>query len=127
MATLTIILGLALAVLGISGYLGTGRESLTALIPVLFGAAFFVLGLLALREGMRKIAIHIAVGIAALGFAGSLRGLISLPALLTRAEELERPAAVGAQATMAVLCLFFIIAAVASFIRARRTDDPAVV
>jgi hypothetical protein len=123
MATLTIILGAALTILGVGGYFGTGRESLTALIPVLFGVPLFLLGLLALRDAMRKVAMHIAVGIAVLGFAGSVRGLISLPALLTRPEEIERPAAVGAQATMAVLCLLFVIACVASFIRARRAPS----
>jgi hypothetical protein len=120
MATLTIIIGIALTILGVGGYFGTGRESMTALIPVLFGLPLLVLGLLALRGTMRKVAMHIAVLIGLLGFGGSVTGLISLPALLTRPEDVERPAAVGARATMAVLCLVFVLACIGSFIRARR-------
>ena len=42
MARLTILLGIALIILGLGGYFGTGRESATALIPVLFGLPLLV-------------------------------------------------------------------------------------
>ena len=120
MASLTIILGIALVVLGLGGYFGTGRESLTALIPVLFGLPMLILGLLALRDAARKVAMHIAVVIGVLGFAGAAHGLLKLPRLLSSPENLERPAAVAMQSTMAILCLLFVLACVGSFIRARR-------
>lgn len=120
MARLTIILGIALVVLGLGGYFGTGRESWTALIPVLFGLPLLILGVLALRDAMRKVAMHIAVVIGVLGFAGAAHGLVKLPKLLSSPEDLERPAAVAMQSTMAILCLLFVLACVVSFIRARR-------
>jgi hypothetical protein len=120
MASFTIILGIALIALGAGGYLGTGRESFTALIPVLFGLPMLILGLLALRRAARKVAMHIAVVIGVLGFAGAARGLLKLPTLLRSPEDVERPAAVASQSTMALLCLLFILACAGSFIRARR-------
>lgn len=120
MARLTILLGIALVVLGVGGYFGTGRESWTALIPVLFGLPLLILGLLALREAARKIAMHIAVVIGVLGFAGTIGGLLKLPALLSSPEDLERPAAVGVRSAMAVLCLLFVLMCIGSFIAARR-------
>lgn len=120
MASLTILLGIALIILGLGGYFGTGRESLTALIPVLFGLPLLILGLLALREAARKIAMHVAVVIGVLGFAGTVGGLLKLPVLLSSPEDLERPAAVGVQSAMAVLCLLFVLACIGSFIAARR-------
>jgi hypothetical protein len=65
--------------------------------------------------------MHAAVLLALLGFLGSARGLVQIPALLAGAE-LARPAAVAAQSITAGLCLLFVGLAVSSFIRARRQD-----
>ena len=53
-----------------------------------------------------------------LGFLGSARGLLQLPALLT-GGEVARPAAVMAQSVMAILMLLFVFLCVRSFINAR--------
>ena len=119
MAKITIGLGLVLIVLGLGGYFGTGREHLTALIPVLFGGPLLALGLVALKESMRKLAMHVAVVIGLLGFLGTIRGLMKLPVLLT-SGELDRPAAVAVQAAMAMVCFVFVVLCVRSFIKARR-------
>ena len=66
--------------------------------------------------------MHAAVLLALVGFLGSARGLLSLPALLSGAE-LVRPAAVAAQSITAVLCAVFVGLAVNSFIQARRADQ----
>ncbi len=121
MAKITIGLGLVLIVLGLGGYFGTGRESVTALIPAFFGLPLLILGLIARNERRRKTAIHIAVGIGLLGFAGTVRGLMKLPVLLT-GGELERPTAVAVQAAMAIVCLVFVLLCVWSFIKARRAS-----
>ncbi|MCH7849022.1 MAG: hypothetical protein IIB53_11730 [Planctomycetes bacterium] len=121
MAKITIGLGLVLIVLGLGGYFGTGREHLTALIPVLFGLPLALLGLVALKESMRKLAMHIAVVIGLLGFAGTVRGLMKLPLLLT-GGELARPGAVAVQAAMAIVCFVFVLLCVWSFIKARRAS-----
>ncbi len=119
MAKITIGLGLVLIVLGLGGYFGTDRESWTALIPALFGLPLLILGLIALKERMRKGAMHVAVVIGLLGFVGTVRGLMKLPLLLT-GGELARPGAVAVQAAMAIVCFVFVLLCVRSFIKARR-------
>ena len=121
MAKITIGLGLVLMALGLGSYFGTGRASVTALIPAFFGVPLLLLGLLALKDGMRKTVMHIAVVFGLLGFAGTVRGLMKLPVLLT-GGELERPAAVGVQAAMAIVCFVFVLLCVWSFIKARRAS-----
>ena len=121
MPTITIGLGLVLIALGLGGYFGTGRESLTALIPLLFGLPLALLGVVALKERMRKHAMHAAAVIGLLGFAGTVKGLMKLPVLLT-GGELARPAAVAVQAAMAIACLLFVAFCVWSFIKARRAS-----
>ncbi len=121
MAKITIGLGLVLIALGIGSYFGTGRASVTALIPAFFGVPLLLLGLLALKESMRKHAMHIAAVMGLLGFGGTVGGLMKLPVLLT-GGELERPAAVAVQASMAIVCFVFVLLCVWSFIKARRAS-----
>ncbi len=118
MAKITIGLGLVLIALGLGGYFGTGRESWTALIPAFLGLPLLILGLVALKEHMRRHAMHVAGVIALVGFAGTVRGLMKLPVLLT-GGELDRPAAVPLQAAVAILCLIFVLLCIWSFIKAR--------
>ena len=119
MAKITIGLGLVLIALGLGGYFGTGRESVTALIPALFGLPLLLLGLVALNERRRKHAIHIAVIVGLLGCVGTARGLMKLPVLLT-GGEIARPTAVAVQAAMAIVCLIYVLLCVRSFVKARR-------
>ncbi len=119
MAKITIGLGFVLIALGLGSYSGTGRASVTALIPAFFGLPLLLLGLVALNERMRKTAILIAVVIGLLGFAGTISGLMKLPVLLT-GGELERPTAVAVQAAMAIVCFVFVLQCIWSFIKARR-------
>jgi hypothetical protein len=122
MPYVTMALGSLLFLIGIGFYFGTGATSLTALIPAFLGIPIEIAGFAARREGWRKHAMHAAVLLALLGFLGSARGLLSLPALLSGAE-LARPAAVAAQSITAVLCAVFVGLAVNSFIQARRADE----
>ena len=119
MAKITIGLGFLLIALGLGSYFGTGRASVTALIPAFFGLPLLLLGLVALNERMRKTAILIAVVIGLLGFAGTVSGLMKRPVLLT-GGELERPAAVAVQAAMAIVCFVFVLLSIWSIIKARR-------
>lgn len=119
MAKITIGLGLVLIVLGLGSYLGTGRASVTALIPAFFGLPLLLLGLVALKERMRTIAMIIAVVIGLLGFAGTVSGLMKLPVLLA-GGELDRPAAVAVQAAMAIVCFVFVLLSVWFFINTFR-------
>ena len=119
MPQITMAVGSLLILIGVGFYFGTGATSLTALIPAALGLPMAITGVIALRERWRKHAMHAAVLVALLGFLGSARGLLSLPALLSGAE-LARPAAVAAQAITAILCLAFVALAVNSFVQARR-------
>ena len=119
MAKITVGFGLVLIALGLGAYFGTGRESVTALIPAFFGVPLLLLGLVAAAERMRKPAMHIAAVLGLLGFAGTVGGLTKLPVLLT-GGELERPTAVGVQAAMAIVSFVFVLLCILSFIKARR-------
>ena len=93
MANTTIGFGIVLIVLGLGGYFGSDRVSLTALIPAAFGLLLVIFGALARDEKRRKMAMHIAVTVGLLGFLGTVSGLLQLPTLLS-GGVVERPAAV---------------------------------
>lgn len=119
MPQITIVFGALLCIVGLGFFLGTGAASVTALIPAFLGLPLCLLGALARRESWRRHAMHGAVLIGLLGFLGSARGLLQLPALLA-GGDVARPAAVAAQSITAALCLAFVILCVRSFVEARR-------
>ena len=119
MARTAMTFGVLLILLGLIAYLGTGQESVTALIPAFFGVPLLLLGWLARTESRRKHALHAAAVLAALGLAGSVRGLPQAWQLMS-GDEVARPVAVVVQAVMALLCLIFVVLAVRSFVAARR-------
>lgn len=119
MPGITIAFGLVLIAIGVIGYVATGMQHMTALIPAFAGAIFAALGLGALNRGARKHVMHAAAALAVLGFLGTARGLINFFRLIA-GGTVERPAAVYAQAAMAVLCLIFVGLCVRSFVAARR-------
>jgi hypothetical protein len=123
MSKLSITIGVVMIVLGIASYILTGAASATALIPAFFGIAFVGLGALgAKKESMRKHAMHAALLLAILGLGGSFGGLMNVLGVLG-GTELERPAASYAQAAMAIICIYFIVAGIRSFIEARKNRD----
>jgi uncharacterized membrane protein (UPF0136 family) len=69
MPKITLIFAALLIVLGILGYVLTGSQHPTALIPTYFGIVFAILGLLVtFKPTTRKHAMHAAVTLALLGF-----------------------------------------------------------
>lgn len=119
MAKITVWFGLGLMALGIVGYIGSGAESFTALIPAVLGLVLVVLGVVGAQESRRMMAMHIAVLVAVIGIFGSVGGLTSLPDLLS-GNDLERPWAVGVQSIMAIVLVVYVAIGVRSFIAARR-------
>jgi hypothetical protein len=111
--------GVLLIVLGVVGYAATGGVSVTALIPAFFGIVLVALGLLARNERYRKHAMHVAVVVGLLGLLGTARGLMALPRVMSQ-TDVDRPAAVVAQAVMAILMIVYVALGVRSFIAARR-------
>lgn len=115
MPSTTRLFGLILIVLGIASYTLTGRTSLTALIPAIFGAIFIACALVARREVARKHAMHAAV---AVGLVGALASLgRAVPAVMDGGAA--RPA-VMAQIAMAILLIVYVALGVQSFIAARK-------
>ncbi len=115
MASTTRTLGIVLILLGLISYFGTGRVSVTALIPAFFGAVFIILALVARSESARKHAMHAAVALALLAVLGTLARVV--PAVM--AGQFTRPA-VLAQIVMTVLLIGYIVLGVQSFKAARR-------
>lgn len=120
---LAISIGIIMILMGGIAYVASGAASITALIPAFFGVAFGGLGMLAKRsEAMRKHAMHAALLLALLGLGGSFGGLMALFGMIG-GETPERLNAVIAQAVMAVLCIFFLVAGIRSFIDARKARE----
>jgi uncharacterized membrane protein len=102
-------------VVGVVGYIGSGAESLTALLPAVLGVVLVVAGVLAAEERRRMMAMHIAALVALLGIIGSVPRLISSAG----AEDTNSWAVVSLSVTTVVLVVFLALA-VRSFIEARR-------
>lgn len=121
MPSTAIISGILLILTGFIGYffsLFDGNASITALIPAIFGMVLTLCGVFAqLKENLRKHLMHVAVLVGLLGF------IIPAYRLLSRANDLTVSLAVLSQAVMALICLFFVILCVQSFINARRTRE----
>jgi len=119
MPTLAVVLAMFLIVLGGGGYAGSRMASPTALIPAGFGLVFLLLGWVAIYDAARKHAMHAAALLALVGTAATARGLMKLPTLLW-GGEVARPLAVVSQSAMCLACGLFLIAAIKSFVDARR-------
>ena len=115
MPLVTRVVGFLLIVLGVGGYLGTGRTSLTAMIPAFFGAVFLILALVARKPDARKHAMHAAV---ALALVGALAVLPRVAAGIS-GGNVARPAVLSQIAT-AIVLLVYVALGVRSFIEARR-------
>lgn len=122
MPKLSINVGVLLIILGFFSYIASDMVSFTALIPSIFGMVFVGLGLLARKsDPMQKHAMHAAMLLALLGLGGSFTGLRQIMTALFGGEMPVRFTAASSQAVMAVLCIFFLIFGIKSFIDARKT------
>ena len=119
MSNITIAMAVALIVLGVGGYMGSGGVSPTALIPAALGLVLLVLGVLARDPGKRKHAMHGAAMVGLIGALGTVTGLVKF-VRMAFGESVARPQAVMSQAAMCVMCLVFVALCVKSFIDARR-------
>jgi hypothetical protein len=121
MAKLTMVFGILLIVIGAWGFVGTGSQHPTALIPAYFGLALIIAGVLANSEDAKRrmLWMHIAVTIGLLGFVGAAVQAIR-EYVAAHGAPLAHPVAVEAQTAMAGLCFVFVLLCVRSFIAARR-------
>jgi len=120
MANLTIIFGVLLAVLAVVGFVSTGSEHPTALIPAALGLLFVLFGVMANTTDPKKrmLWMHISVTIALLAFLGTIpAGIDSIR--LSRGVEFPHPVAILEKAAMSLLSLIYVLFCVRSFINAR--------
>ncbi len=119
MPSTSIISGVLLIVIGIIGYVFSvvdGNTSLTALIPAAFGLLLLIFGIIAKsNENLRKHLMHAGVLVGLLGF------IIPTVRLASQMSNIKVSLAVVSQAAMALICLFFVILSVQSFVNARRS------
>jgi hypothetical protein len=115
-AKITIIVGLILIGLGLYGYFGTGTTSLTALIPAFFGAPILMLGALALKDSMRKHAMHGAVMLGLLCFLGAIGNVVRV---LRSGKEIDA-IAMTMTVSMGIVSGIFVVLCIRSFIQARK-------
>ena len=119
MASLAVLVGVALVAVGLGAYVGTGAHTPHAMIPALIGVLLAASGLAARQERYRMHAMHFAVLVALLGAVGTLRGVFQLPDLLTGTGKVPAIAVIE-QCVTFILSAAFVVTAVRSFIAARR-------
>src|SRR5436305_10008804 len=105
MAPVSMVFGVLLIAVGLLGYFGTDTTSPTALIPAGIGLLLVVLGVLALKESLRKHAMHVA---AMVGLLGTVGALVRPVRTLAAGEEIKNPAALTSQLVTAGLCAVFV-------------------
>ena len=122
MSKLTVAFGLILLVLGIAAYVITGAASVTALIPAFFGLPILALGVLGqVKEEYRKHAMHGAVGLALLGFLGTIGAVrFGIYMISVGPQHVDNAAAVVVRSIMALLCGAYLYYGIRSFIEARK-------
>ena len=118
MYRVTILFGVLLVITGVVGFYQSGTEHPTALIPAFIGIPLFVCGIIAAKEAMRMMAMHIAILIGLVGFIGAT-------ATLFKADQ--SMAAIVSKSITALLCATFVGLCVRSFIQARKTREAAAV
>ena len=120
MKNLTFLCSALLIITGLVGYfaweaIGATKQSFTSLIPTFVGALMLIGGLIALKKNM--LGMHIAVTFSLLGTLAGLGRLV--PGFINGTVDFAE-AAPKLILVMTVICLFYTIMAVLSFIAARR-------
>lgn len=115
-----------LIILGLVGYFTTGRISIFALIPALFGILVLICGLFALSHKFNKVFMHIAVALAFIGFCGTAIGLFNVFKMLM-GVPIALPQEAIAKSVMSLLSLVYVIICLRWFLNNRRKKSPRVI
>ena len=108
--------GIILIALALLGYLGSGLESWTALIPAIAGVPILLSSLLAKNPNKLKMGMHIAVTFGLLGFLAPLGRII--PTAIKGNFELKL--STGCMIAMSLVSVFFVVQCIKSFKAARQ-------
>lgn len=122
MPYITIVTALLLTALGLIGYFGSAEvsPSKTALIPAAFGLVLLLTGLVALRDQLRKHAMHAAAAVGLIGLlAAGGRGVMKIGVLFSGDPTVNKRPIVMIL-LMAAVCLIFMALCIKSFVAARR-------
>src|SRR5262245_27004772 len=120
MIALSLTIGTLLVAVGVGGYVVSHMVSPTALIPAAFGVVILMLGLYGRVEGRRRIAMHLAMGIALVGVLGSISGVVPLLSWVAGRGPQEFPLAPASKSAMALLLAIYLAMGIRSFVVARR-------
>ena len=122
MAKVTLVFAVLLVALWLAGYLGTGSQHGTALIPAWIGLALGIFGFLAISpsESRRKLFMHINVTIALLMWIGTCVEITRSVIVAHAAGKSPDPIAMYSKQALAFLLLFYVALCVRSFVVARR-------
>jgi hypothetical protein len=116
MTKLSITIGGLMSLMGLISWTAAGFESPTSLIPLFIGAPIALFGWLTEKQPeRRKIYMHIAVGLAIVGFLASASRIPSL-------GEFGSNKSVSIW-SMCILCFILIGAFVQSFLKARTAKE----
>ena len=113
----TIAVGLLLILQGVGFYVATETKSVTALIPAFFGVPISLLGCVALKDSLRKHAMHGVVTLALLGLLAPIGRIASAGFKLSAAGV--------SLVLMIALCGGLLVLGVKSFVDARRRQAKA--
>jgi len=117
MPKVSVVFGILLSVLGLYGYFGMGRVSVTALIPLFIGIPIIILGILAFNEKNLKNSMHVASVLVFLGLIGSVYRLLQ-KIIIGNVDNSSIVLII-----MAAICIIFLILAINSFIEARKARE----
>jgi len=122
MAKVTIVFAVILIALGLVGFIGTGSEHYTALIPTWIGLVLGIFGALSLSPDpkRRKLFMHINVTVAMMGFLGTLSEIIRGTIKASATGIAPKAAAIGSKYALATILIIYVVLCVRSFIAARR-------
>jgi hypothetical protein len=118
MAKVTLVFAVLLVALGLAGFLGTGSQHPTALIPAWIGLLLGLFGWMAIRsnEDRRRLFMHINGTIGLVGFVGTVAEIVRN---LASSKELDMTA-LEAKMALAWLLLIYIALCARSCRTARR-------
>ena len=118
MAKVTLVFAILLVALGLVGFLGTGSQHPTALIPTWIGLLLGLFGWMAIRsnEDRRRLFMHINGTIGLVGFVGTVAEIVRN---LASSKELDMTA-LEAKMALAWLLLIYIALCARSCRTARR-------
>jgi hypothetical protein len=121
MAKLTMVYGVLLIAIGAWGYVATGSEHPTALIPAGFGLLFVLFGVLSNTDDSKKrmLWMHISVTVALLLFISLIKSDIQVYQL-SHGADLPHPVAIEEKAAASLISLIYVLFCVRSFILARK-------